>query len=197
MNILSPYADKRAVPTKLVWIDLEMTGLADITKDRITEVGMIITDFEFNELASYESAIYHDESLLRERFELSDWFRAQDASYQAGSYAMSAGGKPEDAVRRDVAALIREHLGEEGATLAGNSIRSDRIFIDQWWPDVAQLLHYRMLDVSSYKVLWSGMGWSRYHGKAEHHRALSDIRESIAELQYYMRAIDPKKARGT
>lgn len=189
MNILSPYASKTAAPTRLVWVDLEMTGLADITKDRITEVGVIITDFQFTELAVYEAAIRHDEALLRERYELSDWFIAQPPEYQQQSYRLAAGGKPEAAVQAEVAALLRQYLGDEGATLAGNSIRSDRIFIDQWWPEVSQLLHYRMLDVSSFKVLWMGKGWPRYGRKRESHRALDDIRESINELRYYMERI--------
>jgi oligoribonuclease len=189
MNILSPYASKTTAPTKLVWVDLEMTGLADITRDRITEVGMIITDFDFNEIATYEAAIHHDEALLRERYEQSEWFMAQDPAYRAQSYEQAKSGKSEDTVQAELVALIREHLGDEGATLAGNSIRSDRIFIDQWWSDVSALLHYRMLDVSSFKVLWMGKGWARYGRKRESHRAIDDIRESIEELQYYMRKI--------
>ncbi len=189
MNILSPYASKTAVPTKLVWVDLEMTGLSDITKDRITEVGMIITDFEFNEIVAYESGIRYDEATLRERYELNDWFMSQDQSYRDNSYELAKNGKPEEEVRADVIALLDEHLGDEGATLAGNSIRSDRIFIDQWWPDVAERLHYRMLDVSSFKVLWMGKGRPRYGRKRESHRALDDIRESIDELKYYLKDI--------
>ena len=74
---------------------------------------------------------------------------------------------------------------KEPAVLAGNSVHFDRAFIKQWWPDVFNLLHYRILDVSSFKIVMQ----NKYHvifNKKETHRAMDDIRESIAELKFYL-----------
>ena len=75
-------------------------------------------------------------------------------------------------------------MPNETVYLAGNSIRVDRSFIDVYMPKFAKILHYRMLDVTAFKLLWTGQGGTEYK-KAKHHRALDDIRESIAELKDY------------
>ena len=73
----------------------------------------------------------------------------------------------------------------EPALLAGNSIHMDRQFIRHWWPNVEKRLHYRMLDVSAWKVVMIGKYGIEYE-KLEKHRALDDIRESIDELEFYL-----------
>ena len=72
--------------------------------------------------------------------------------------------------------------------LAGNSIHQDRRFIDHWWPQLAQRLHYRMLDVSAWKVVMEGK-YGKKFAKPEDHRALEDIRGSIMELRYYLQKV--------
>lgn len=74
--------------------------------------------------------------------------------------------------------------------LAGNTIGQDRKFIDVWMPEFASLLHYRMLDVSSFKIIFEQLYNKRFK-KQKKHRAVDDILESIAELKYYMQFINP------
>jgi oligoribonuclease len=88
-------------------------------------------------------------------------------------------------VQQERTAFIREHFGDEPAVLAGNSIHQDRRFIRQWWPQVEALLHYRMLDVSSWKMVMCGKYDVQFQ-KQEQHRAAADIRESITELEFYL-----------
>jgi oligoribonuclease (3'-5' exoribonuclease) len=99
---------------------------------------------------------------------------------------LSTKGVPEDAVETKLVELINTFFDpHEPALLAGNSIHCDRGFIKHWWPRVEARLHYRMLDVSAWKVVMQG----KYHlefPKKESHRALDDIRESIDELKFYL-----------
>jgi oligoribonuclease len=88
-------------------------------------------------------------------------------------------------VQQELVALIKTHFGDEPAVLAGNSIHKDRGFIQHWWPEVDALLHYRMLDVSAFKVLMQGKFAVNYQ-KDNNHRASDDIQASITELQYYL-----------
>jgi oligoribonuclease len=81
--------------------------------------------------------------------------------------------------------LLKEHFGNEPAVLAGNSIYNDRMFIKQWMPSLDLKLHYRMLDVSAWKVFMQGRFGVSFK-KPEVHRAFEDIQGSIAELEYYL-----------
>jgi oligoribonuclease len=76
-------------------------------------------------------------------------------------------------------------FGDEPAVLAGNSIHNDRIFIKKWWPEVEALLHYRMLDVTTLKIIMQGKYGYEFE-KNDAHRAFDDIQASIAELQHYL-----------
>ncbi len=173
---------KHTRPTKLLWVDLEMTGL-DPTVHRIVELGAFVTDFSLKPIEGSEFAavIFQPDEILAAASEVAKQMDAQNGLHDQVRKA----GKPEADVQRDFAAYIRKHFGDERAVLAGNSIHQDRRFIRQWWPDVEALLHYRMLDVSSLKVyMWGKYGLA--YEKKETHRALDDIRESIAEWQYYI-----------
>jgi oligoribonuclease len=94
-------------------------------------------------------------------------------------------GKPSEQIEYELVELLRQQFGDEPAVLAGNSIHSDRGFIKQWWPTLDLQLHYRMLDVSSWKVFMQGRYGVEYE-KTDVHRAFDDIQASIAELQYYL-----------
>lgn len=173
-------SDKNFVPTKLLWVDLEMTGL-DHTQDVIIEVAAEITDMDFKTLGSYEALVFQPEEKLSG---MNEWAQAQhDGSGLTDRVRRE--GKPEPQVVRELSEFISEHFGDEPATLAGNSIHNDRNFIKQWWPGVDAKLHYRMMDVSSLKIIMQAK-YGVYFEKKEVHRAFDDIQASIAELQYYL-----------
>lgn len=172
--------DKDAAPTKLLWVDLEMTGL-DVTNDVILEVAAEVTDFTFKTLASYEAIIKQPEAKLAS---MNEWATNQHAA-SGLTERIRTEGRPEDEVKHELVGFIKAQFGDEPAVLAGNSIHNDRNFIKQWWPEVDELLHYRMLDVSTLKILMQGKYGVRFD-KNDAHRAFDDIQASIAELQYYM-----------
>lgn len=175
--------DKRAFPTKLFWVDLEMTGL-DPNKDVILEVAAEVTDFNFKTLDSYEAIVAQRRETVLDRMQKEVWW--QDFPANRDEFlAKTAHGKPSADVERDLVAMIDRHFGTEPAVLAGNSIHNDRGFIRRWWPALDLKLHYRMLDVSSLKVYMQGK-YGIVYEKNDMHRAFDDIQASIAEWQYYM-----------
>ena len=172
--------DKNAVPTKLLWVDLEMTGL-DAQKDVIIEVAAEVTDFTFKTLASYEAVIHQPDDVLERA---NEWAKNQHA-VSGLTERVRTEGRPEQNVIHELVGFIKAQFGEEPAVLAGNSIHNDRLFIKKWWPEVDSLLHYRMLDVSSWKIVMQGK-YGVVFDKNDAHRAFDDIQASIAELQFYL-----------
>lgn len=178
--------DKKAIPSKLLWVDLEMTGL-DADEHVIIEVAAEITDKNFKTLASYEALILQPEEKLTT---MNPWAQAQhDGS--GLTERIRKDGKPEQDVVHELIGFIKAQFGDEPAILAGNSIHNDRIFIKKWWPEVDALLHYRMLDVTSFKIVMQ-MKYGLEFEKKETHRAFDDIQASIAELQYYMEQLQKR-----
>ena len=171
---------KKIVPTKLLWIDLEMTGL-DPEKDVILEVAAEVTDLDFKTLASYEAIISHPEDTLAN---MNEWSVRQHGASGLTEKIRTI-GRPEEEVKHELVGFIKAQFGDEPAILAGNSIHNDRLFIRKWWPEVEAVLHYRMLDVTSFKILMEAKYNVRYT-KKDVHRAFDDIQASIAELQYYI-----------
>ena len=175
--------DKKAVPTKFLWVDLEMTGL-DAQQDVILEVAAEITDVGFKTLASYEAIVQQPKEVVVDRMQKNIWWK--DYPENRDEFVRkTADGKPSDQVQRELIELIEQQFGDEPAVLAGNSIHNDRNFIKQWWPELDLKLHYRMLDVSAWKVLMQSKYDVQFE-KREVHRAFDDIQASIAELQYYI-----------
>lgn len=175
--------DKYKKPTKLVWVDLEMTGL-DSKKDVILEVAAEITDFELKTLASYEACIKQSRATVVKRMQANTWW--QDYPENRDEFVNNLDkGKDIKQVEREMIELLHEHFGSEPAILAGNSIYNDRMFIKEWMPSLDLKLHYRMLDVSAWKVFMQGRHSVEFK-KPEVHRAFEDIQGSIAELEYYL-----------
>ncbi len=175
-------------PQHILWIDLEMTGL-DPARDRILEVGAIVTDWNFKEIAVYEAVQMVDPGLIAQRMVGEFW--EQNASVREALAAQNASGKPCSVVEDELLAFVDEHIGSEGKVLlAGNSIHQDRKFIENEWQRLNERLHYRMLDVSAWKVVFEGK-YRKKFAKPEAHRALEDIRGSIEELRYYLGKVRP------
>lgn len=172
--------DKNAPTTKLLWVDLEMTGL-DAQNDVIIEVAAEVTDWTFQTLASYETIIYQPDDVLERS---NPWAKTQHAKSGLTERVRSE-GRPEKEVVHELVGFITAQFGNEPAVLAGNSIHNDRLFIKHWWPEVESRLHYRMLDVSSWKLVMQGK-YGVTFDKNDAHRAFDDIQASIAELQYYL-----------
>lgn len=96
----------------------------------------------------------------------------------------NATGKSATEVEQELLEFMDQNFGQE-IILAGNSIHQDRKFIDREWPEMAKRLHYRMLDVSAWKVYFEGAKGKKFT-KREAHRALDDIQGSIEELKWYL-----------
>jgi oligoribonuclease len=173
-------------PATLLWMDLEMTGL-DPKEDRILEVAVIATDWDFNEIASYTAVTKVDASIVDERMVGEFWEKFPQV--REALVAQNLEGRDGEAVEDELLAFIDEHF-EAGTRilLAGNSIHQDRKFIENEWKRLDERLHYRMLDVSAWKVVFGGK-YKKQFAKPEAHRALEDIRGSIEELKYYLQKV--------
>lgn len=171
---------------KILWIDLEMTGL-DPIKDRILEVGAIATDWDFKEVARYEAVKKVGPSLMKKRMVGEFWDTFSEV--RAALIAQNPTGKSGRIVENELLEFIDTHFkADEPVLLAGNSIHQDRKFIENEWGRLNARLHYRMLDVSAWKVVFDGK-YKKKFAKPEAHRALEDICGSIEELEYYLKKV--------
>lgn len=163
-----------------------MTGL-DPLEDRILEVAVIATDWNFKEIATYEAAKKVGPNLVEKRMKVGADFwntnsKVRDALVSQNNSDAAKNGRT---VENELLAFIEEHFDtDKPVLLAGNSIHQDRKFIANEWTRLDKRLHYRMLDVSAWKVVFEGK-YRKKFAKPEEHRALGDIRGSIEELKYY------------
>ncbi len=167
----------------LIWIDLEMTGL-DSGTDSILEIATVVTDKELNVLAEGpEFAIRHPLERLQA---MDDWNRVQHAKSGLWNRVLESTVDMAGAEALTVDFLTR-HVPPGKSPMCGNSICQDRRFLHRLMPRLERYFHYRNLDVSTLKELarrWApdvGKGFT----KESTHTALSDVRDSIAELRYY------------
>ena len=177
---------------RLVWIDCEMTGL-DLDKDALIEVAVLVTDSELNVLGEGVDVVVAPPAdalpgLLEGMVEV-----VREMHTSSGLLEELSSGIPMAEAQERVLAYVREHVPEAGkAQLAGNSVGTDRGFLARDMPELEQHLHYRIVDVSSIKELarrWYPRVYFNAPKKTGNHRALGDIRDSIAELRYYRDAI--------
>ena len=132
----------------LLWVDLEMTGL-DPKKDKILEVAAIATDMKLEEIARYEAVIKVSPRLMKSRMVGKFW--EDNKSSRDALIEQNKTGKPVKTVERELIDFLKQHFGSE-IYLAGNSIHQDRKFIEKEMPTFNKMLHYRMLDVSAWKI---------------------------------------------
>lgn len=165
---------------KFFWIDLEMTGL-DPEKEVIIEAAAVITE-NLEPIDNYHAIVKQPQSYLDK---LDEWNLNQHT--KSGLLEKIPHGKPPEEVEKELLALADKHFSEEDKILiAGNSVFHDKLFIQRGFPELAKRLHYRVLDVSSWKVIFEALYDKRY-AKNNHHRAIDDIQESIEELKYYLK----------
>jgi oligoribonuclease len=180
-----PAPSPTASDDRLVWLDLEMTGL-DVTRHVIVEVAALVTDGELVPLDDgIDVIVYQSPAALAE---MDDFVRKMHTRSGLVTEIAASTVSLADAGAQALA-YIRRHVPDAGvAPMCGNSIGVDRRFLDHQLPELDQFLHYRSIDVSSFKELcrrWYPEVYRKRPHKAETHRALADVRESIAELQYY------------
>lgn len=167
----------------LIWIDLEMTGL-DPDTDQIIEIATLITDSELNELATGpEFAI---QTPLAKLAAMDDWNRTHHAASGLWQRAL-ASTVTLAAAEAATIAFLRNWVAPGVSPICGNSIGQDRRFLARGMPELERYFHYRNLDVSTIKELAKRWAPDVAAGlvKQGAHLALSDIRESVAELRYY------------
>ncbi|MBV7301502.1 oligoribonuclease [Corynebacterium sp. TAE3-ERU2] len=174
---------------RLVWIDLEMTGL-DPARHVIVEIAAVVTDAQLNILGEGVDIVVH---ASEEELAQMDDFVANMHASSGLTEEITASTISLAEAEQTVLELIAEHCDpEHPAPLAGNSIATDRAFIKAHMPALDAALHYRMVDVSSVKELarrWQPRVYYHQPDKGLAHRALADIVESIRELDYYRRAL--------
>lgn len=172
---------------KILWLDLEMTGLIPET-DVIIEAAAIITNDQLKELECYQSVVKQGKNSLEG---MDKW--NQKCHRQSGLYELIPKGKDLFLVEEDLLSLVTKHFGEKDyfVILAGNCISQDRNFIRKYMPRLDKKLFYRMLDVTAWKLLFERQGF--IFEKANKHRALEDTRESIREMRFYLDNMNFKK----
>lgn len=158
-----------------------MTGL-EPDRDKILEVAAIATDMGLNEVARYEAVVKVDERLMKSRM-VGDFWEKNHVSRDA-LIAQNETGKPVQEVENELLKFIDKYCTKE-LYLAGNSIHQDRKFIEREMPQLNERLHYRMLDVSAWKIYFENALKKKFV-KPENHRALDDINGSIEELKWYL-----------
>ena len=173
---------------RMVWIDCEMTGLS-LAEDALIEVAALVTDSELNVLGEGVDIVIRPPDAALET--MPEVVRQMHTS--SGLLDELAGGSTLADAEEQVLAYVREHVKEPGkAPLCGNSVSTDRGFLFRDMPALEGYLHYRIVDVSSIKELarrWYPRAYFNSPDKNGNHRALADIRESIAELRYYREAV--------
>jgi oligoribonuclease len=172
----------------LVWIDCEMTGL-DPEKDCLVEISVVITNSDLELVDEGIDLVIkpREDSLAN----MNDFVREMHTT--SGLINEFANGLDLADAEAQVLEYIKQYIPEpRQAPLAGNSIGTDRMFINRYMPALDQHLHYRNIDVSSIKELsrrWYPRVYFQLPKKDGGHRALADIKESIQELRYYRETV--------
>ena len=173
----------------LVWIDCEMTGL-DLSKDKLIEVAVLITDSELTVLdPGLDLIISADDADLDGMNEVVAEMHAKSGLTDEVRESTLTLAEAEQQILAYVKRFVPER---RTAPLCGNSIATDRSFLARDMPELDDHLHYRMVDVSSVKELarrWFPRVYFAQPAKGLAHRALADIIESIRELAYYRRTL--------
>lgn len=170
-------------PGNLIWIDLEMTGL-DTTRDQIIEIATIVTDQHLNEIAEGPVIAIHQTAVTMQAMD--DWNTRQHGASGLVARVLESSFSTSEAEAATLR-FLQQFVKAGVSPMCGNSICQDRRFLARQMPELEAFFHYRNLDVSSVKILaerWAPAVAASFR-KESSHRALSDIRDSIAELAHY------------
>ncbi|KAM0051079.1 putative oligonucleotidase [Helianthus debilis subsp. tardiflorus] len=168
----------------LVWIDLEMTGL-NIEVDRILEIACIITDGKLNKSIEGPDLVIHQPKKCLD--EMGEWCTEHHAASGLTEKVIQSTISEKEAEQR-VVEFVKKHVGTYTPLLAGNSVYVDFMFLKKYMPELASLFSHVVVDVSSINALcvrWFPRDKKKAPKKEKNHRAMDDIKESIAELKYY------------
>lgn len=166
---------------KFLWLDMEMTGL-DVEKEVVIEVAAIVTDVKLNPLEEYHAVVRQPQEYLDR---MDDWNKRTHKA--SGLVDLIPTGKEQAEVENELMRLCEKHFDpKDRIILAGNSIGQDRLFVNKYFKKFAERLHYRMVDVTTFKIIFNNMFQISYAKKESKHRAIDDIHQSIAELKRYL-----------
>jgi oligoribonuclease len=169
---------------RLVWIDLEMTGL-DPVQHHVIEIATLITDPSLEIVAEGPDLVIHQpDSVLAA---MNEWCTHHHTASGLVDKVRASTVSLEEAEARTLE-IVQASCAAGTAPLAGNSVHVDRFFLRHHMPRLEAHLHYRNVDVTSIKELvrrWLPKTFSKLPKKSDAHRALDDIKESIAELRFY------------
>jgi len=170
---------------KLLWIDLETTGL-DVNYCLILEVGMIVTDTNLNILDSFSAVIHRTQYDMNH---MNDWCRKTHA--ESGLLTeVRLSGLSQGEVEQQAMQFITKHFGDEKPVAFGSSVHFDKKFIEKHMPSLNRKFHYRIVDVSSFKETLKILFNYEVPMSSAKHRALDDIKGSINEYSKYLDLIN-------
>ncbi len=166
----------------LIWLDMEMTGL-DPKKCSPLEVAIVITSSNLEEISHYQTAIWQPESVLETMIPFVRDMHTNNGLLQR----VRAANTDLATCETEMVQFLHKFCPPKSGILCGSSIHHDRRFLARYFPMVHHYLHYRMVDVSSLKeVITKWYGSSKgYNKPTSDHTALSDVRQSISELEFY------------
>ncbi len=170
----------------LIWVDLEMTGL-DPAQEVILEIATLVTDQELNIIAEGPNLIIHqsDEILAK----MNEWNTKQHTKTGLVDAVRKSTISAQQAEQQTLE-FLKQHVNSKKSPMCGNTICTDRQFLKKYMPEVEAYFHYRHIDVSTLKEL--AKRWTKntaFEKKDSMHRALDDIKESLAELKHYRREL--------
>jgi oligoribonuclease len=170
-----------ATKDRLIWIDLEMTGL-DVERERIIEIATVVTDDNLEIIAEGPMlAVHQSDELLAS---MDEWNASHHGSSGLCDRVRQSSVSESDAEKQTIA-FLQEHLSAGASPMCGNSVHQDRKFLAKYMPELADFFHYRNLDVSTLKELAARWRPDLKLEKESKHLALDDVKDSIDELKLY------------
>ncbi|MGX9463200.1 oligoribonuclease [Shewanella sp. A14] len=171
----------------LIWVDLEMTGL-EPEVDRVIEIATLVTDQELNIIAQGPVlAIYQTDEVLAG---MDDWNQKHHGESGLIDRVRASKCSEQDAIAQTID-FLAQYVPKGASPMCGNSIGQDRRFLNKYMLELEEYFHYRNIDVSTIKELvrrWSPKTMDGF-SKKNTHQALEDIKESIAEMQFYRKEV--------